>query len=298
MAGYRLGTVLMSDRPTPAALIAGRVFTLAELFELCRLGPAPTSIAALLSDWESSRDKLSLAIEAHRQADGGLDPDAVTYLSPIPRPPKVICIGINYRDHLAEMKVTSLPEYPYAFLRPHTALAGHRERIRLPKGPQLVDWEAELGIVIGKVVHDVAMSAALEAVAGYTIVNDVSARDWIASRPPVGIDWVMQKAWDQFQPTGPWLTPAHFVPEPEALAIELTVNGVTKQRSNTSQMIFGVREIVHHLASIMTLEPGDVIATGTPAGVGFGRSPPESIRPGDHVVVTIERLGVLENRFH
>jgi len=298
MAAYRLGTVMLHKQPTPVALVDGQVFTLAEIFGFARLGNSPASITDLLDDWRANRDKLAIAAEAAREADQGREPDSLIYLSPISRPSKVICIGVNYRDHLAEMNVKSLPEYPYAFLRPHTSLAGHKEEIQLPKMPHLVDWEAELGIVIGRRVRGIELSEALDAIAGYTIINDISARDWIASRPAVGIDWVMQKAWDRFQPTGPWLTPAEFVPEPQRLAIELAVNGIVKQQSNTSLMIFGVREIVHHLASIMTLEPGDIIATGTPAGVGYGRNPPETIRPGDRVVVKIEGLGVLENRFH
>jgi 2,4-didehydro-3-deoxy-L-rhamnonate hydrolase len=137
----------------------------------------------------------------------------------------------------------------------------------------------------------------MEAVGGYTVVNDVSARDWIANPPFVGIDWVMQKSWNKFQPTGPWVTPARFVADPQNLPIELTVNGEMKQKANTSQMIFGVRDIVRHLSGMMTLEPGDIIATGTPAGVGFGRRPPEFIKGGDRIRVTIEGLGSLENYF-
>jgi 2-keto-4-pentenoate hydratase/2-oxohepta-3-ene-1,7-dioic acid hydratase in catechol pathway len=136
----------------------------------------------------------------------------------------------------------------------------------------------------------------MEAIAGYTIINDVSARDWIESRPSVGIDWVMQKAWDRFQPTGPWITPSEFIANPNDLHIWLTVNGVMKQDSNTSQMIFGVGAIVEHLSKIMTLEPGDIIATGTPAGVGFGARPRERLRKGDVVRVGIDGLGTLENR--
>lgn len=125
-------------------------------------------------------------------------------------------------------------------------------------------------------------------------MNDISARDWIAEAPSVGIDWVMQKAFDGFAPMGPLITPAEFVPDPQRLSIRLTVNGERKQDSTTANMLFSVQEIVEHLASIMTLEPGDVIATGTPAGVGYGRKPPEALKSGDTMIVEIEGLGRLE----
>ena len=161
----------------------------------------------------------------------------------------------------------------------------------------MVDWDAELAVVIGRRVRGVRGAAAVAAVAGYSVLNDVSARDWIADRPSLGIDWIMQKAFDGFAPMGPFITPAAFVPDPQALAMQLTVNGQVMQDSSTSRMVFGVREIVEHLAGIMTLEPGDIIATGTPAGVGHGRKPQLFLKPGDDVAVTIEGLGRLETRF-
>ena len=133
----------------------------------------------------------------------------------------------------------------------------------------------------------------MACIAGYSLLNDVSARDWIAEAPSLGIDWVMQKAFDGFAPMGPLITPATFVPDPQKLSIILSVNGQVKQNSTTANMIFSVREIIEHLSSIMTLEPGDVIATGTPAGVGHGRKPPEYLKPGDRMVVEIEGLGQL-----
>lgn len=290
MTPYKLGAGLIAGRALPIALVGASVFTLEDM-----LGDAaPAGLMEVFADW-ARFDPLIQARAA--TASGGQPVETIEFLSPIASPRKVICIGANYRDHLAEMKVTAMPAYPYSFLRPPTSLAAHGEEIRLPAGPELVDWEAELGIVIGRHIGPGDEGEAYDAIAGYTVVNDVSARDWIATRPAVGIDWVMQKAWNRFQPTGPWITPARFVQEPQDLPIELTVNGVVKQKSSTSQMIFGVREIVAHLSSIMTLEPGDLIATGTPAGVGFGRSPPERICSGDTVRVTIGDLGILENTF-
>lgn len=291
MKSYKLGTAVVAGKDTPVILVEGRVYTLAEVVGAA----APQSIFDVLQEWSRWRAALDAAANP---SSPGLDPDALNYRSPIVAPRKVICIGINYRDHLAEMKSGEPPAFPYSFLRPQTSLAGHKEQIRLPAGSKMVDWEAELGIVIGRRFNAGDGGDPKSAIAGYTVLNDVSARDWIASRPPVvGIDWVMQKAWDQFQPTGPWLTPAQFVGDPQNLSIELTVNGVIKQSSNTAQLVFGVEQIVSHLGGIMTLEPGDLIATGTPAGVGFGRKPPEFIKPGDRVTVKIAELGTLENIF-
>ncbi|MBF9234858.1 fumarylacetoacetate hydrolase family protein [Microvirga alba] len=297
MTEYKLGTAVVDGASKPVVLVQGRVFTLAEVLGKGGAKAVPASLIDVFGNWEAQRSALSAALKDFRAAGGGRDPESLVYQAPVPNPRAVICVGVNYRDHLAEMKVSQEPSYPYAFLRPPSSLAAHREEIRLPKGPQMVDWEAELGIVVGRRVPAGDTGDAFSAVAGYTVVNDVSARDWIINRPPVGIDWVMQKAWDQFQPTGPWVTPAEFVPDPQALSIELSVNGIVKQRSNTGQMIFGVRQIMQHLAGIMTLEPGDIVATGTPAGVGFGQSPQEFIQTGDQVCVTVERLGTLENRF-
>ena len=137
----------------------------------------------------------------------------------------------------------------------------------------MVDWEAELAVVIGSPLHRASWPAVLDAVAGYTVYNDLSARDWVASTREPGIDWVLMKGYDGFSPIGPLITPKQFVADPQALAIRCWVNGELKQDSNTSQMIFSVQAILEHLSAIMTLEPGDVIATGTPAGVGFGASP-------------------------
>jgi 2,4-diketo-3-deoxy-L-fuconate hydrolase len=291
MSEYKLGTGLIDSRSTPLVLVGGKVYSVAEVLG----SQAPASIAAVFDDWDHMDQ---LIFERVEEVSGlGRDPEGITYLTPIAAPRKVVCIGTNYRDHLAEMKTIEQPAYPYAFMRPQTSLAAHGEEIYLPNGAKMIDWEAELGVVIGRTFGPEDKADPMEAVGGYTVVNDVSARDWIANPPFVGIDWVMQKSWNKFQPTGPWVTPARFVADPQNLPIELTVNGEMKQKANTSQMIFGVRDIVRHLSGMMTLEPGDIIATGTPAGVGFGRRPPEFIKGGDRIRVTIEGLGSLENYF-
>ena len=209
-------------------------------------------------------------------------------------PAKLVCIGTNYHGHLREMN-TSPPRVPYSFLKPvSTGLVPSGAPVVLPVVSKMVDWEAELAVVIGRSLHGVRGSAVLDAVAGFTIINDLSARDWIVDRPKeVGIDWVMMKAYDGFSPIGPLVTPREFV-DPQNLGIRCWVNGELKQDSNTSDMVFGVQAILEHLAGIMTLEAGDVIATGTPAGVGFGRHPQQFLHAGDTVAVEIDGLGRLE----
>ncbi|APZ50545.1 fumarylacetoacetate hydrolase family protein [Salipiger abyssi] len=291
MSDYKLGTARIEGAATPVVLVNGKAHTLASV-----LGEgAPATLEAVFADWPRHEAEIAAACESI--SGDGRDPETLAFETPIANPRKLVCIGTNYHDHLEEMKVTHLPEFPYGFMRPQTCLAAHREEIPLPEGAKMYDWEAELGIVMGRRYGPSDKGDPLEAVAGYTVLNDLSARDWIHNRPFVGIDWVMQKSWDKFQPTGPWITPARYVADPGDLDIELTVNGVVKQKSNTGRMIFSVADILRHLAGMMTLEPGDIIATGTPAGVGFGRDPQEFLKPGDVTRVTVEGLGTLENTF-
>ena len=158
------------------------------------------------------------------------------------------------------------------------------------------DWEVELAVVMGRRAKDVTEGDALDYVAGYAVINDVSARDWIADKPELGIDWVMQKC-RRLRPMGPMITPAAFVPDPQVLDLELTVNGQVMQKSNTSRMVFTVTQAIAHLSRFLTLEPGDVIATGTPSGTGYGREPQVFLKPGDVARATISGLGTLETRF-
>ncbi|MEM7068866.1 MAG: fumarylacetoacetate hydrolase family protein [Pseudomonadota bacterium] len=291
MFEYKIGSGLVSGQKVPVLLIDDKVYELSSILR----SDDYTSLEDVFSNWIEVDQALSSA--SHPDEEKALSIEKVEILTPLENPRKVVCIGTNYHDHLREMKVAKLPEFPYAFLRPQTCLAAHKEKIHLPSTPKMIDWEAELGIIIGSSFGPKYEGNPTSAIAGYTVLNDLSARDWIHDRPFVGIDWVMQKSWDQFQPTGPWITPTRFVADPENLDIELRLNGAVKQKSNTNELIFGVREIMTHLCGMMTLEPGDIIATGTPAGVGFGRQPQEFIQSGDHIVVTIEGLGTLENTF-
>jgi 2-keto-4-pentenoate hydratase/2-oxohepta-3-ene-1,7-dioic acid hydratase in catechol pathway len=209
---------------------------------------------------------------------------------PIERPQKIVCIGLNYSDH-AEEQGTELPAAPLLFAKWPNTLIGPGEPIVIPPITKQVDYEAELGVLIGERVRGVSAENALEAVAGYVCLNDVSARDLQFSDG----QWVRGKSLDTFCPVGPELVAAADVPDPQALAIRAVVNGEVLQDSHTSNMIFSVAEILAHVSRAITLEPGDLIATGTPAGVGAFRDPPVWLEPGDEVTIEIEGLGALTN---
>ncbi|MBA2475461.1 MAG: fumarylacetoacetate hydrolase family protein [Actinobacteria bacterium] len=209
---------------------------------------------------------------------------------PIERPGKIVCVGLNYRDHAAEAGM-ELPTQPVIFAKWPNALVGPGEPIVLPAGSRQVDYEAELGVVMGTRARDVPESEALGTIAGYLCVNDVSARDLQFADG----QWTRGKSLDSFCPIGPRLVPASEVPDPQDLAIRCLVNGEALQDSSTSAMVFSVAEVIAFVSSWITLEPGDLIATGTPAGVGFVRKPPVFLRDGDEVTVEIERVGTLTN---
>jgi 2-keto-4-pentenoate hydratase/2-oxohepta-3-ene-1,7-dioic acid hydratase in catechol pathway len=209
---------------------------------------------------------------------------------PIDRPGKIICVGLNYRDHAEEQGVP-LPEAPLLFAKWENALIGPGEPIVIPPIVTKCDYEAELGVVIGSRVRDVSAENALEAVAGYICVNDVSARDLQFADG----QWTRGKSPDTFCPVGPQLVPRNEIPHPQSLAIRAVLNGETKQESTTANMVFGVADLIVYITRTITLEPGDLIATGTPAGVGAFRDPPAFMQPGDEVTIEIEGLGSLTN---
>lgn len=287
---FRLAGAQVDGRPAVVVATESGTYRLADLLPAAVAAPAHPH--ELLADWQRWQPILATIAARPEALASPVAPER--WLLPV-RPSKLVCIGTNYHDHLREMGTPRTPEHPYSFLKPvSTGLVPSGAPVRLPEGPKMVDWEAELAVVIGRRLHRERGTAVLEAVAGYTIINDLSARDWIKSKPDVGIDWVMMKGHDGFSPIGPWLTPSQFVPDPQDLGIRLWVNGELRQDSRTSEMVFGVQPILEHLAGIMTLEPGDVVATGTPAGVGFGRKPQQFLHPGDVVAVEIDGLGRLE----
>jgi 2-keto-4-pentenoate hydratase/2-oxohepta-3-ene-1,7-dioic acid hydratase in catechol pathway len=209
---------------------------------------------------------------------------------PIERPQKIICVGLNYRDHAEEQGVDA-PGKPILFAKWPNTLIGPGEAIVLPAASEQVDYEAELGVVIGKRARNVSVENALDAVGGYVCVNDVSARDLQFSDG----QWTRGKSPDTFCPVGPRVVPAAEIPDPQALAIRALLNGEVMQDSSTANMIFGVAEIVSFISQVITLEPGDLIATGTPAGVGVFRDPPVFLRAGDEITIEIEGIGALTN---
>lgn len=209
---------------------------------------------------------------------------------PIERPQKIICIGLNYRDHAEEQGV-DLPERPLLFAKWPNTLVGPGDPIVLPPITEKVDYEAELGVVIGSRASRVSVENALEAVAGYICVNDVSARDLQFADG----QWVRGKSLDTFCPVGPELVPAAEIPDPQALGIRAILNGQVMQDSTTANMVFGVAEIIAFISQAITLEPGDLIATGTPAGVGVFRDPQVLLKPGDEITIEIDGIGALTN---
>lgn len=213
-------------------------------------------------------------------------------LAPVPRPGKVICLGLNYRDHAAESGVP-VPKEPIVFGKYANAVIGPEAPILLPTTSEEVDWEAELVVVIGRGGRHISESAALSHVAGYTCGHDVSARDYQLKRG--GGQWLMGKSFDTFAPIGPALVTADEIPDPHTLRIRCVVNGETVQDSNTSQMVFSVPQMIAYLSHILTLEPGDLIFTGTPPGVGFARKPPRFLHGGDVAEIIIDGLGTLRN---
>lgn len=257
--------------------------------------------AALDAGFSTSlREMLALGPESIRRAFEQMrndtlsyDPTQVTLAPPIVDPQKIICLGLNYRDHAVESNMP-IPEEPVLFSKFPSALIGHEALIELPPETTEVDYEAELVVVIGRRGRRIPRERAFDYVAGYTIGHDVSARDWQLGKP--GKQWLAGKTFDTFAPIGPALVTRDELPDPHNLGIRLRLNGETMQDSSTSQLIFGVDEVVAYVSRICTLEPGDLIFTGTPPGVGMARKPPIWLKPGDLVEVEIDGLGVLRNR--
>ena len=210
------------------------------------------------------------------------------WFAPVPRPGKILCIGLNYRDHAAESNMP-IPEKPVVFSKFSTAVIAPGEPVVLPATSQKVDYEAELAVVIGRCAKHVTAERAYDYVLGYTAFNDVSARDFQFSDG----QWQRGKSCDTFAPMGQTIVTADAIPDPHKLSIKLKLNGETMQDSNTDQLIFGVPALIEFISQTITLEPGDVIATGTPSGVGFARKPPVFLKPGDDMEVLIEGLGGL-----
>jgi len=215
---------------------------------------------------------------------------AVKLLAPIPRPPKFICVGLNYRDHAREAGF-EIPSIPTIFSKFSNVVIGPGAPIVLPKNSTRPDYEAEFAFVIGPGGRHIPAAYALDHVFGYTIVNDVSARDHQTTTS----QWLISKSFDTFAPMGPWIVTRDEIADPHTLDLTLEIGGQVLQRSNTRELVFGVRALIEYISSVVTLEAGDIVATGTPAGVGFARKPPRYLRPGDEVVIRIQGIGELRN---
>ena len=230
---------------------------------------------------------------ANRQLDAGHDLiplESLEFGPPVPDPDKIICLGVNYREHAAETK-TEVPPVPTFFAKFRNSLIGPTAPIQLPRVSTHIDYEGELAVIIGQRCKHVSEQDALRYVAGYAAFNDVSARD-IQTRTS---QWTAGKALDTFAPMGPGIVPASEIPDPQVLTLITRLNGREVQHDNTGGMVYPVAAAIAFLSSLMTLEPGDIIATGTPSGVGFRRNPPLFMRHGDVVEVEIERIGTIRN---
>jgi 2-keto-4-pentenoate hydratase/2-oxohepta-3-ene-1,7-dioic acid hydratase in catechol pathway len=242
---------------------------------------------ALIGDFDAHRAALQ-DIEA--QADGWLDLASVELCSPVRRPGKILAIGLNYADHIAESG-RERPEQQMWFLKASSAIAGPYDAIQLPKAsPESVDYEVELVAVIGKGGRHISRADAPAAVFGFCVGNDVSVRDWQGHSP----QWSVAKSFDSHSPIGPWITLTDEMPDPHGSKISCSVNGEVRQNSNTGNLVFDVWAQIEYLSQAMTLEPGDIIFTGTPGGVGWARRPQAMFKAGDVCRCEIEGLGFIE----
>jgi 2-keto-4-pentenoate hydratase/2-oxohepta-3-ene-1,7-dioic acid hydratase in catechol pathway len=216
---------------------------------------------------------------------------AVQLLAPVLKPGKILCVGLNYRDHAIESKM-AIPDVPTIFLKLPNAVAGPGADIILPRNSTQPDYEAELAAVIGRGGKNIRAEDWEKHVLGYTILNDVSARDVQLATS----QWTLGKSFDTFAPMGPAIVTTDEIRDPHTLDIKLSIDGELLQHSNTKHLIFKFPQLIAHLSSVITLEPGDVISTGTPAGVGLGRTPQRWLKPGEEIVIEIERIGTLTNR--
>ncbi|MDF2714150.1 MAG: hypothetical protein K0R28_1075 [Paenibacillus sp.] len=254
----------------------------------------PLTVHELIEGGAAARQAVeSLVREAEADSTAWLDADSVVYGPCVTRPEKLICVGLNYRKH-AEETNAKIPEYPILFNKFNNTLNGHGHDVELPVTSKEVDYEAELAIVIGRRTKHVSEEQALDSVFGYCTANDLSARD-LQLRTN---QWMLGKVCDGFSPLGPELVTADEIPDPNNLQISCHVNGEQRQNSNTSDMIFNCKEIISYLSRHLTLEPGDVILTGTPEGVVLGYPPEKRVylQPGDVVTVSIEKLGSITNK--
>lgn len=258
------------------------------IIDLAEIAPElPRDMIALI---RGDNETFQALRRGHARGDR-LPIESVRLLAPIPQPPAYLGVGLNYREHAREAGL-AIPNAPLIFNKQASCISGPYDDVLLPRFSQQLDYEGELGIVIGRAARNLSSEQAVAAIVGYVVINDFSVRDWQLSSPT----HTLGKSFDTHGPFGPWLSTADEVQDPQNLVITTTVNGETRQNGNTADMIFSCREIVMFLSRFMTLLPGTVITTGTPAGVGFGNRPPAFLHVGDLVAVEISSLGRIANR--
>lgn len=302
MAGYKLATYESAQGPRAGAVVNDLVYDVAALTGQ----PNYASVLDVLADWDTAHKLLDAASKAPK--GDGKPVKQTKLLAPVRWPGTIYCAGANYQDHAEEMwKAAGQPPQPdphelglkpWFFIKAARSVTDPDAKVSISNYSKKMDWEAELAVVIGRKARDLTLENALSCVAGYTVGNDLSARD-LGFRPqlpessPFRADWIRHKSFDGSCPLGPWITPAAYVSNPSKLAIKLWVNDTLKQNSNSGNMIFTIAEQISHLSTGITLYPGDVIMTGTPAGVGAGRG--EFLKAGDVVKVEIAEIGSLTN---
>ena len=306
MAGYKLATYQSADGPRAGLVIDDKIFDVAKLTSKA----AYASVLAILEDWRTAQRALSkAAAKAGKSRAKPLPLKRAKLLAPVRWPSAIYCAGANYADHAAEMaRRMNRPPEPdphtqglkaWHFIKAARTLADPGATVKISGYSKEVDWEVELAAVIGRTAKNVPEDKALDYVAGYTAANDLSARDLgrranISDTSPFKADWTKHKTFDGSCPLGPWIVPAREIGDPQNLGLKLWVNNVLKQDSNSKDMIFTLAEQIAQLSNGMTLHPGDVILTGTPAGVGSARG--EFLKPGDTVKIWIEKIGTLTNK--
>jgi len=304
MSQYKLVTYQSPQGPRAGLVLDEAVYDLSTATGRA----AYVTMLDVLRDWDAAKGLLQEAAAAAAKKGQGRPLSGTKLLPPVPTPAGIFCAGANFSDHMLEMaKVQNIaPEpdphdvglKPWHFIKAQHCLVAPDSTVKLPEYSKMVDWEVELTAGIGRPARNVSIERALDHVAGYTVANDLSARDFtkrphVSDTSPFKYDWLPQKCFEGACPLGPWIVPADAIPDPQNVGLKLWVNDVIKQDSHTSKMIFTLAEQISHLSSGLTLQPGDLILTGTPAGVGLARK--EFLKVGDVVKVWVEGVGTLTN---
>ncbi len=301
MGWYALASYRSEDVVRTALVLHEGLYDLADVTNsLSRpVAWAQADLDELLTQWDSIRPEFDVLAE---MAAAGVEQlkeltIGANSLAPPIRPSRIFCAAANYAKHASEMGTVlaaKAESRPYMFIKPGTSIIGHNETVVIPDASSQVDWEVELAVVIGRDAHHVSANQALDYVAGYTVINDITARDLnVRDDYPFKTDWFQGKCFDTFGPLGPWIVPSTCIDDPHALDLRLSVNGELMQEETTGAMIFNIGEQIEYLSSVLTLKPGDVIATGTPTGVGMSRG--IYLKPGDVMDASISSIGSLSN---